>query len=76
MKELTAIRCDYPDCNELDVQVGRGVLRRLDRSCNGLFRRVKAGETPGFSKFEGLVTVSDLVVDGRQWLMIGAAAVS
>ena len=48
----------------------------MDRSCNGFFRRVKAGETPGFSKFEGLVTVSDLVVDGRQWLMIGAAAVS
>ena len=36
----------------MSAQVGRGVLRRLDLARSGFFARVKAGETPGFPKFE------------------------
>ena len=49
--ELTAIRADDPNWAMLDVQLGRGVLRRLDRAFNAFFRRVKAGQAPGFPRF-------------------------
>ena len=50
---LTAIRGDDPDWKALDVNVSRGVLRRLDRAMASFFRRVKeAGEAPGFPRFK------------------------
>ena len=52
MKALTLIRKDDAAWEELDVQVGRGVLRRLDRGFKAFFRRVKAGEAPGFPRFK------------------------
>ena len=52
MKSFTAVRSDDPAWADMDVQVGRGVLRRLDRAFNGFFRRVKAGKTPGFPRFK------------------------
>ena len=35
----------------MSIQVGRGVLRRLDRARRAFFRRVRAGEKPGYPKF-------------------------
>ena len=43
MMELTAIRGGDPEWASLDVNVSRGVLRRLDRAMNAFFRRVKNG---------------------------------
>ena len=62
-KQFTAIRADMPEWSALDVNVGRGVLRRLDRAFNAFFRRVKAGETPGFPRFKS----------GRRWRTIDLA---
>ena len=62
-KQFTLIRKDMPEWGDLDVNVGRGVLRRLDRSFNAFFRRVKAGETPGFPRFKS----------GRRWRTIDLA---
>ena len=57
-KSLTQIRAEDPGgWGALDVQVGRGVLHRLDRARNAFFRRVKAGETPGYPRFKS----------GRRW---------
>ena len=53
MKSLTAVRADDPNgWGGRAVQVGRGVLRRLDRARQSFFRRVKAGEKPGYPKFK------------------------
>ncbi len=53
MKSLTQIRREDPEgWGNQDVQAGRGVRRRLDRAMNAVFRRVKAGETPGFPRFK------------------------
>ena len=52
--QLTTVRADDPEWEALDVQLGRGVLRRLDRAFNAFFRRVKAGEIPGFPRFRPL----------------------
>ena len=49
---LTAIRSDWPEWAALDVNVSRGVLRRLDRAFNAFFRRAKEGGNPGFPGFK------------------------
>ena len=51
-KELTLIRQELPEWQELAVGIGRGVLRRVDRAFNAFFRRVKAGQTPGYPRFK------------------------
>ena len=51
-KELTLVRRDDPSgWGSLSVQVGRGVLMRLDRSRRAFYRRVERGETPGYPRF-------------------------
>ena len=37
----------------MHVDVLQDTLRRLDKAYQGFFRRVKAGETPGFPRFKG-----------------------
>ena len=52
MRELTAIRRDAQDVwGELHTQVSRGVLKRFDKARQAFFRRLKAGEKPGFPRF-------------------------
>ena len=63
MRQFTGVRADLPEWGNLDVNVGRGVLKRLDRAMNAFFRRVKAGETPGFPRFKS----------GRRWRTIDMA---
>ena len=50
-REFTGVRADDPEWAAMDVQLGRGVLRRLDRAMTAFFRRVKKGEKPGFPRF-------------------------
>lgn len=52
MKWLTAQRRDSQQLSETDVTVERGALIRLDRAYQSFFRRVKAGEKPGFPRFK------------------------
>ena len=53
MRELTFIRKDDPDVwGELHIQVARGVLKRLEKARQAFFRRLKAGEKPGFPRFK------------------------
>lgn len=49
---FTRTRKVDPRWNKISVQVGRGVLRRLDRAFNGFFRRVKSGDKPGYPRFK------------------------
>ena len=52
-KGLTDIRGDDPDFNQLYRRIQISTLQRLDRAYQAFFRRVKAGETPGFPRFKG-----------------------
>ena len=63
--ELTQIRKEDSFWGGQDVGIGRGVLRRLDRARNAFFKRVKAGETPGYPRFKS----------GRRWKTIDLASV-
>ena len=51
-RELTAIRSEDTFWGGMSVNVGRGVLRRADRARQAFYRRVKAGETPGYPRFK------------------------
>jgi putative transposase len=50
---LTLEKKDNPNLKAVFSQVQQDVLRRLDKSFRAFFRRVKAGENPGFPRFKG-----------------------
>ena len=52
-KSVTAIRLDDPAYRSLNAQSLQVTLKRLDRAFQNFFRRVKAGQTPGFPRFRG-----------------------
>jgi putative transposase len=50
LPEIKDVRPEYCDVHS---QVLQDVLTRLDRAFQAFFRRVKAGETPGYPRFHG-----------------------
>lgn len=52
-KSLTLVRANDPDgYGATPLRLSRGTLLRLDAAFQGFFRRVKAGQTPGFPRFK------------------------
>jgi putative transposase len=51
--QLPAIKEVRPEYHEINAQVLQDVLHRLDKAFAALFRRVKAGERPGYPRFQG-----------------------
>jgi putative transposase len=51
--ELPDLKAACPEYAEINAQVLQDVLRRLDKTFQAFFRRVKAGETPGYPRFRG-----------------------
>jgi putative transposase len=52
--ELPVIRAAFPDYGAIHSQVLQDVLTRLDKTYQAFFRRLKAGQTPGFPRFRGV----------------------
>ena len=50
---LTQRRKDDPFLGKYSRRINCGTLDRLDRAFQSFFRRVKAGETPGYPRFKG-----------------------
>jgi putative transposase len=50
-KELTELRAADPAWEAVPVWVARSALARLDRAFQSFFRRVRAGEAPGYPRF-------------------------
>jgi len=50
--ELPAIKDMRPEYHDIHSQVLQDVLTRLDRAFQAFFRRVKAGEQPGYPRFQ------------------------
>lgn len=57
--QLAEIKEISPEFKQVHSQVLQDVLKRLDKAFDNFFRRVKAGETPGYPRFKGK-TVSTL----------------
>ena len=53
MKSLTEIKAALPEYTGVYSQVLQDVLERLDKAFKAFFRRVKAGQTPGYPRFKG-----------------------
>lgn len=51
-KEFTAVRAADTFWGDISTLVGRGVLRRAENARQAFYRRVKAGEKPGFPRFK------------------------
>lgn len=63
-RSLTELRRLYPDIAALPVDLAREPLRRLNRAFQGFFRRVKAGERPGYPRFRAHDRYHSLAVSG------------
>jgi putative transposase len=50
---LSDLKAAFPEYVAIHSQVLQDVLTRLDKSYQAFFRRVKAGQTPGFPRFKG-----------------------
>ena len=54
-KSLTVLRRDLPEwADAANCSSQQMTLRRLDKAFGAFFRRVKAGQTPGFPRFKSL----------------------
>jgi putative transposase len=51
--QLPTIKEVRPEYREINAQVVQDVLHRLDKACAAFFRRVTAGEQPGYHRFQG-----------------------
>src|SRR5699024_7161608 len=51
--ELPLVKQALPEYKNIHSQVLQDVLRRLDRSFQNFFRRLKTNEKPGFPRFQG-----------------------
>lgn len=52
MSQLPLIKQDRPEYAEIGAQVLQQVLERLDNAFQAFFRRVKAGQKPGYPRFK------------------------
>ncbi len=53
INQIPDIRKLNPDYMQIQARVCSQVLRRVDKSFQGFFRRLKLGERPGFPRFKG-----------------------
>jgi putative transposase len=51
--QLPAIKQVRPEYHEINAHVLQDVLHRLDKACAAFFRRVQAGERPGYPRLQG-----------------------
>src|SRR5579859_2189841 len=51
--ELKEVRAAFPEYAAIHSHILQDVLARLDKTYQAFFRRVKAGQTPGFPRFRG-----------------------
>lgn len=51
--QLPAIKEIRPEYAEIHSQILQDVLRRVEKTFKAFFRRVKAGKTPGYPRFQG-----------------------
>jgi putative transposase len=52
-KALPLWKKEHPELSEVHSQVLQDVVKRVDRAFEAFFRRVKAGETPGYPRLKG-----------------------
>jgi putative transposase len=52
-RQVTDVRAEFPEYRGIHVHVLQRVVAKLDLAFQSFFRRVKAGQKPGFPRFKG-----------------------
>ena len=69
---LPQLKRDLPELVALGAHALQATLKRLDLAMQAFFRRVKAGETPGFPRFKGKKRFDSFSYpDGDNWSLTG-----
>lgn len=79
MHSLAEVRTVRPEFATVPIVVLRGALRRLDKGMQAFFRRVKAGQKPGYPRFRGRTRWNSLLLDdlgGKVPIVAGGKRVS
>lgn len=69
LSEIKEARLDF---KEVHSQVLQNVLKRVDRAFAGLFRRVKAGQNPGYPRFQGRRRYNSITFTQSGWSLTNA----
>ena len=72
VKELVNLKDEFPEYKEIGSHVLQDVTRRLDKSFQNFFRRVKLGQKPGYPRFQGKERYSSFTFpDKAGWSLNG-----
>lgn len=71
MKQLPEIKALRPEYKEVGSQVLQDVVQRLDKAFKAFFRRVKAGQTPGYPRFRSRSRYDSLTFKQAGWVLDG-----
>lgn len=71
MAQLPEIKELRPEYREIGSQVLQDVLQRLDRAFRAFFRRVRAGESPGYPRFRPRARYESLTFKQTGWTLDG-----
>ncbi len=71
-RQLTQIRKENPELENLSRRISTGSLNRADRAFQSFFRRVKNGEKPGYPRFKSHSRFNTLETHGIEpsWLKV------
>lgn len=71
MAELPVLKAEFPEFKKVGSQVLQDVIQRLDRAFQAFFRRLKAGEKPGFPRFKGRDWYDSFTLKQAGWKLEG-----
>jgi putative transposase len=69
--QLPEIKALRPEYKEVGSQVLQDVIERLDKAFKAFFRRVKAGQTPGYPRFRSRSRYDSLTFKQAGWALDG-----
>ena len=70
-RQLTELRAEDPGIRAIPVDLAREPLRRVRRAFAGFFRRVKAGQKPGYPRFRSRERYSSLAIHAPNFRIEG-----
>src|SRR5919204_2113642 len=74
-RELSGVKEERPEYRQIGSQVLQDVIQRVDRAFAAFFRRVRAGEKPGYPRFKGRDRYDSFTYSQAGWKLDGSRLV-
>ncbi|MGQ9579308.1 MAG: RNA-guided endonuclease InsQ/TnpB family protein [Candidatus Aminicenantales bacterium] len=71
VKQLPELKKAFPEFNKVPSQTLQDVVERVDRAFQGFFRRIKAGEKPGYPRFKSPNRYHSFTLKQAGWKLSG-----